>query len=76
MEDVLENKHAFSNHSITNTTKKTSGITDIVVTVTSVAVITAVIVIIVALCVRKSRRGIATDDNAPDQNGRLMEHNP
>lgn len=76
MEDVLENKHGFTNNSITDTTKKKSDITTIVVTVSSVALVIAVIVIIVVLNVRKSRREIAADVNAPDQNIQLMERNP
>ena len=74
MEDVLENKHAFSNHSITDTTKEASDITAIVVTVFCVALVTAVIVIIVVVCVCKSRREMAAGVNTRDQNSHLMEH--
>ena len=73
-EDVLENKHAFSNHSITDTSKKNSDITVIVVTVICVALVTAVIVIIIVVCVRKSRREITAGGNTHDQISHLMEH--
>lgn len=76
MEDVLWNKHVRSNHTITDTTKKSVDSTIIVGIVIPVALVIFAIVIIVLLCVCKSRRGSATDVNTSGQNIGLMEHNP